>query len=32
MERGLNDSGFVMDYEKNIIGVNLGFDFCAEHE
>jgi hypothetical protein len=32
MRRSFNDTDFIKDDNKRIIGVNLGFDFCAEHE
>ena len=32
MRRSIADTEFLKDEEENIIGVNLGFDWCAEHE
>ena len=32
MRRSFNDTEFIKDDNERIIGVNLGYDFCAEHE
>lgn len=32
MRRAFNDTAIITDDNEKIMGVNLGFDFCAEHE
>jgi hypothetical protein len=32
MRDACNDTGFIQDKKGKVTGINLGFDFCAEHE
>jgi hypothetical protein len=32
MRRGTSDTAFCFDESGKLVGVNLGYDFCAEHE